>query len=206
VAAHSDVVVDHIGFLGGPEVVRSKAMRNLRLLAGILERDPADGLAWIQRAECHASLGELDASIACYRRGLGWLEGGGPPTGKTGVAAEIATAYQQLGAALFERGAFPEALAALDRAVVLWPTLASSYALRGQTLARIGRWDDAIGAYGKALDLTEGSQPPDQPVVLEPWVVWRLKGMAEATVGRDDDARASLLRALALKPDLDDAH
>jgi glycosyltransferase involved in cell wall biosynthesis len=203
--AHSDVIVDHHGFLGGPEVVRSKATRNLRILAGILERNPADGLAWIQRAECHASLGELDASIACYRRGLSRLEEGRPRAGKTGVAAELGTGYQQLGAALFERGAFLEALAALDRAVALWPTLASGYALRGRTLARLGRWDDAIVAYGNAVALAERAQPPDQPVFLEPWVAWRLKGMAEATVGRDNDARASLVRALELNADLDDA-
>ena len=204
--AHADLVIEHDGYLRSSDAIRNKAIRNLRILAQVLERDSADALAWIQVGDCQASLQELDAAIVAYRSGLDLLDAQSAEGRQTVDASTAAMAWQQLGAAFLIRGEVKEALSALGRALGLWPALASARMYLGQALARLGGWAQAIEQYKQAIDASEGPAPPGQPVHFDPWLAWYFKGAAEAKLGRNDEAERSLSEALRLNPACGDAH
>jgi len=202
----SDLLVAHDGYLHSPDAVREKAARNLRILARELERDPADALAWIQVGDCQACLQDVDAAIAAYRSGLELLDAPSAAGRQTVAPSAAAAAWQQLGAALLLQGRVAEAVPALSRALLLWPTLASARVYLGQAQARLGDWVQAIEHYRQAIATSEQPMPPDQPIHLVPWLAWYLQGAAEAKLGRVGDAERSLLEAIRLNPASADAH
>jgi tetratricopeptide (TPR) repeat protein len=202
----TDVLVAHDGYLRSPDALREKATRNHRILTRELERDPADALAWIQIGDCHACLQDADAAIPAYRAGLQLLDAPSAVGRQTVAPSTAAVAWQQLAAALLIRGEVPEAVSALNRALRLWPTLASARVYLGQALARLGDWAQAIEQYRQAIDASDGPAPLDQPVHLAPWFAWYLKGAAEAKLGRTDEAERSLSEATRRNPLCADAH
>jgi tetratricopeptide (TPR) repeat protein len=201
----ADVAIEHDGYLRSADAVRAKALRNLRILLRGLERDPEDALAWLQVGDCHACLGDADSAVDAYRAGLDLAEPPATPRPQGIPRAVSAAAWQQLGAALLIRGEAREAVAALGRALQLWPALASAHVYLGQAYARLDRWEQAIAQYELAVNESARSVPSDQPVYLAPWFAWHLKGAAEARLGRMDDAERSLAEALRLHPDCADA-
>jgi tetratricopeptide (TPR) repeat protein len=201
----ADVAIEHEGYLRSADAVRAKALRNLRILLRGLERDPEDALAWLQVGDCHACLGDADSAVAAYRAGLDLAETPATPRLPGIPRAVAATAWQQLGAALLIRGTAGEAVAALERALLLWPALASAHVYLGQAYARLDRWEQAIEQYRLAVNASAHAVPSDQPVYLAPWFAWHLKGAAEARLGRMDDAERSLVEALRHHPGCADA-
>jgi tetratricopeptide (TPR) repeat protein len=201
----ADVVVEHDGYLRSADVVRAKALRNVRILLRGLERDPEDALAWLQVGDGHACLGDAPAAVDAYRAGLTLAERPVTPRPQRVSGAVAAAAWQQLGAALLICGKPSEALAALDRALQLWPTLTSARVYLGQAHARLGRWELALEHYRLAIRESERAVPPDQPIHMAPWFAWHLQGAAEAKLGRIEEAERSLAEALRLHPACADA-
>ena len=58
-----------------------------------------------------------------------------------------------------KRGAFAEALPKVERITTLDPDFADAWAVRGFTLRRLGRRDEAYSAYRRALALDPGNRP-----------------------------------------------
>lgn len=201
----TDIAIEHDGYVRSADTVRAKALRNVRILLRGLERDPEDALAWLQVGDCHACLGDAASAVDAYRAGLDLAETPATPRLQDLPRAVAATAWQQLGAALLIRGKAGEAVAALERALLVWPALASAHVYLGQAYARLDRWEQAIEQYGLAVEESARSVPSDQPVYLAPWFAWHLKGAAEARLGRMDDAERSLVEALRHHPGCADA-
>ncbi len=204
-AVHGDVVIEHDGYRRSPDVVRTKALRNVRILLRGLERDPEDALAWLQVGDCHACLGDAPAAVDAYRAGLELAERPVTPPRQPISRAVAAVAWQQLGAALLVGGNPSEAVVALNRALEVWPTLTSARVYLGQAQARMGRWELALEHYRRAIRESEGAVPSNQPVHSAPWFAWHLKGAAEAKLGRSQAAERSLTEALRLHPECADA-
>ena len=148
----------------------------------------------------------MDAAIPAYRSGLQLLDAPSASGRQTVAPSTAAVAWQQLAAALLIRGEVAEAVSALNRALLLWPMLASARVYLGQAQARLGNWAQAIEEYRRAIATADGPAPPDQPVHLVPWFAWYLKGAAEAKLGRDAEAEHSLSEAIRLNPACTDAH
>lgn len=107
------------------------------------------------------------------------------------LAADAANATALAAAATATRalGRPEAALAFFDR--LLPDADAAIWAERGDVLAALARWSEALASYDRALALA-----PDQPVVLAN------RGNVLRQLGRADDALASYDRALAVSPDL----
>ena len=75
------------------------------------------------------------------------------------------------------------------------PGDANAYCDKGKSLADLGRYDEAITCYDKAIELK-----PDFDLAH------RDKGLALANLGRYDDAIKCCDKAIELKPDFDFAH
>lgn len=71
-----------------------------------------------------------------------------------------AQAWADRGHALFELGAFQEAIASYDRAIALQPADATVWKYRARSLKRLHRYEAAIDSYEKALELQP--QPPQR--------------------------------------------
>ena len=66
---------------------------------------------------------------------------------------QLASAHEQLGLTLHQKGAFAEALESFDRAIAIDPASAQTHVYHGRTLASLSRTEDAVAAYRRALIL-----------------------------------------------------
>ena len=102
----------------------------------------------------------------------------------------------QAGLADEAMAAFEAAAATPDGAREAWPHLA-----RGRVMAAQGRWNDALGAYRRALDVYEAHDPGGPrlpgPVYVEAW--FRL-GEAFEALGELRDAEAAYRAARSVDP------
>jgi serine/threonine protein kinase len=98
------------------------------------------------------------------------------------------------GAAFFNLGKHPQALACFDEVLRLDTDYALAWANRGVALAELNRFDDALVSFDRSLQST-----PDSPVVL------MNKGLTLAELGRLDEAHLCLDQAVRLNPFLQDA-
>jgi tetratricopeptide (TPR) repeat protein len=108
---------------------------------------------------------------------------------------DAADLYVARGIALFDLGRFEDSLAAFDRATALNPRHVAAHLGRGNTLVRLGRGAEAVDAYGQA-----GALQPNDPEII------RNRAAALHNLGRIEDSRADIRRALALNADFAEAH
>ncbi len=93
------------------------------------------------------------------------------------------------GAALLREGSWEAAIAELDKAIELDPTLAAAYNNRGRAYSELGQHERAIAEYGKAIELN-----PDA-------VAYYNRGSLYSDLGQWEQAIADYDKAIELKPD-----
>ena len=91
---------------------------------------------------------------------------------------------------------YEQALAEMERAVALTPTVAGNYAALAEVLSRVGRSEEALEAAAQALRL--------KPLVADGHLAG--VGTAYAVAGRYAEARAPLQRYLSRYPNMLPAH
>lgn len=136
---------------------------------------PADAEAEFRRAGELARLGRAAEAEAGFARALA-------------LAPRHPAALWNLGLLMIERAAHDEALALADAALAEDPAHARARLLRGDALAGLGRHEETLAAYAPLLN---GDLAYD---------AWAKSGLAQAAMGRMDDARAALDRAVAIRP------
>ena len=102
---------------------------------------------------------------------------------------KVGTSFNNLGAALDDKGRFDDAITALNKALQLKPDFPEALYNLGNVLAHKPQFDEAIAAYHKALQLK-----PDFPQALSNL------GSALFRKGQFDEAIAAYHKALRLKP------
>ena len=145
-----------------------------------IELKPLNANAWRTRAMCRASAGRTDGAIADARRALE-------------LAPDDAWALQTLGGALGNRdgpGDLDEALAALEQATRLDPTLALAWANRGALI------------YEKKHDMKAALPDLTRAVELDPGDLPSLgrRGFARAATGDEAGASDDLARVVREAP------
>ena len=125
-----------------------------------------------------------------------WLANGQPEQALAqfellaGHAALAARAQQGAGVAAFTLGRVDRAVAALQRAVELDPSLGRAWNALGAAADRRGDWTLAEKAYGEALRLDPAST-----------IILSNRGYSRLLQGRYDDAVADLTKAVRSHPD-----
>jgi Flp pilus assembly protein TadD len=102
-----------------------------------------------------------------------------------------------VGAVLLNVGRFPDAQAEFQKAVELDPTYADAFHNLGSAYAEQGKWDEAIGAYKKALA---------QTIYASPENTYNNLGYAYWALDRRKDAEDAFRAALQLEPKLVPSH
>lgn len=110
----------------------------------LIAANPRDGGAWSTLGVLLRRQGQLDAAVACHRRGLEH-------------APEHAGIWSNLGNALIELGCFDEGVAAHRRACALAPDAPSSWHNGLVGMRKSGRLGEAIPAAGRGLRLEPGN-------------------------------------------------
>ncbi|MGH7315500.1 MAG: tetratricopeptide repeat protein [Candidatus Rokuibacteriota bacterium] len=102
-----------------------------------------------------------------------------------------------VGAVMLNIGRFADAQAEFQKAVELDPTYADAFHNLGSAYAEQGRWDEAIGAYRKALA---------QTIYARPQTTYNNLGYAYWALDRRKEAEDAFRAALQLEPNLVPSH
>ena len=102
-----------------------------------------------------------------------------------------------VGAVLLNIGRFPDAQVEFEKAVALDPTYADAFHNLGSAYAEQGKWDEAIGAYKKALAQTLYASPEN---------TYNNLGYAYWALDRRKEAEDAFRAALQLEPKLVPSH
>ena len=105
--------------------------------------------------------------------------------------------HNAVGAVLLNVGRFPDAQVEFQKAVELDPTYADAFHNLGSAYAEQGKWDEAIGAYKKALA---------QTIYASPENTYNNLGYAYWALDRRKDAEDAFRAALQLEPRLVPSH
>jgi Flp pilus assembly protein TadD len=100
-----------------------------------------------------------------------------------------AVQYYNDGDDLFNAGRYSEAIATLDQALAIDPTISEAWYERGTALGRLGRPAEALNSFDRAIALN----PNDAQA-------WSNRGTALGNLGRYSEAISSYDRAIALNP------
>ncbi len=122
-----------------------------------IQADPQFTWAYFGRAAAWSDLRQYDKAIDDYSAVLRNRDSSGGP--------KIDVTHRLLGNAYFSQGNFAAALQDFDEALRIDPSRADVHRLRGQTLEKLGRLDDAKAAYERAAQLdpkqrTSETKPP----------------------------------------------
>jgi len=93
---------------------------------------------------------------------------------------------------LLQAGRVPESIAAYEQILARWPGLADAWYNLGYQLRLVGRYEDALAAYQRALD--NGISRPEE-------ILANRSAIYSENLRRDDAAEAELRKALSLKRD-----
>ncbi|MBF9034836.1 tetratricopeptide repeat protein [Rhodobacterales bacterium HKCCE2091] len=143
--------------------------------------DPGNTDAVLLGAEMLENEGQLALAAETYREV--------PQDDPLSVAAELRRA-----SALFETGREDTAVEVLERLARDHPDVSTIHATLGDTLRRMERFDEAIGAYTAALDLVDTSQ-------TRYWFLFYTRAIAYERTGAWEEAEADFRQALSLSPE-----
>jgi serine/threonine protein kinase/tetratricopeptide (TPR) repeat protein len=108
-----------------------------------------------------------------------------------------ASTYSNLGTVLFWQGEYSKAADAYQQAVKLAPNQPDLHANLGDALTKLGRQDDAVASYRRAIDEVKKLLAINDKDALN----LALLGMYQAKVGNRVAADAAIQQAVALSPD-----
>ncbi|HYW11767.1 MAG TPA: tetratricopeptide repeat protein [Longimicrobium sp.] len=148
-----------------------------RLLAQMLEHEPADGPTRAMRALCLAELERWDEATAEARRAVD-------------TEPYLAFCHWALGMVLAGRRRWAEAADAAREAMELEPENGDHYALLARSFVGMRRWDDALAAAGQGLE-----EEPDHPGCAN------LRALVLQQRGRVDEAEQAFVDAAATDPE-----
>jgi tetratricopeptide (TPR) repeat protein len=142
-----------------------------------LHFDPGLQHAYIELGAVLKAGGEHDAAIVCYTEGLGHLPASAALHAILGVAlvqagrgqeaeavcsqaieldAQLPTAWHNRGYVRLQRGELASALGDFERAIALQPNAAATLSAMAHALRDMGRWDEALAFYGRAIACDPG--------------------------------------------------
>jgi tetratricopeptide (TPR) repeat protein len=110
--------------------------------AGAAELDPDNVRIRLWQGHCLQRLGRQREAEECFAHAV-----------QTNAAQDVAQGWMQLSAHLQIGGAVEDALAACDRALVLWPAWDVAWHGRATCLTQMGRSDEALSAFDRAIAL-----------------------------------------------------
>ena len=186
-----------------------------RLYRQVLDREPANGLAWylfamlrLQQSRAAEALDAVEQALkrdpnilpALHLRGV-LLQGLGQHrqalASFDSVIAKTpdhAEAWYNRGVVLSELGRAADALASFDKTLALRPDNADAWNNRGAALKALGQFETALESYARAIKLKPG------------WAdAWNNRGIALEEIGRRDEAVAAFDKAVAARPDYAEA-
>jgi tetratricopeptide (TPR) repeat protein/CHAT domain-containing protein len=185
---------------------RDNADLSIQGCTTLIEQDPKQSLAYLNRGYAYAAKSEHDRAIADYDKAIE-------------IDAKQSLVYLNRGYAYAAKGEYDRAIADYDRAIEIDPKQPLAYLYRGRAYAAKGELDRAIADYNKAIEIdpknvlaylnrgwafkTKGEYDPaiadyDRALEIDPNNVWAYtnRGYAYEAKGDYDRARADYNRAV----------
>lgn len=132
-------------------LVTDPLTKGIAALQDTLRREPADAQSWAALGQAYLQQARLTADPSYYAKAATALD--------TSLRLQpVGNGAALLGQATLAAGQheFARALALADQAISLNPYSASAYAIKGDALTELGRYDQARGAVQKLLSLQPG--------------------------------------------------
>lgn len=185
-------------------------------LSSITEQDPTLAEAWRALGEVFEATRRFDAAVDVYRRGLEYHPGEGILHARLGInlvrlghldgatqhleaalrsGQDTASVHYALASLASRRGAWAEVETRSRRALELDPSLSGAWNLLAASLEEQGRFDQALSAYGAALE-----QDPEN------WQAEYNRGLLLVRGQRYGLASESFGRVLGIRPDHGGSH
>jgi tetratricopeptide (TPR) repeat protein len=120
-----------------------------------------------------------------------------------GSEEQLAQSYMSRGDALYQAGRCNESLDALNQGLEIDPESDFGYNSLGNTLDCLGRYEEALSAYDKALELLNRTSPQDSENLA---IYYTNKASTLDNLGRYEEAIQVYDQALSLDPNNVDAH
>lgn len=115
-------------------------VQQLRWAQAAVSVRPASKQAWRSLGRAYWDRGQIEDATRCYRKAVR-------------LDPRDYNSWTQLSAVLLRQADPEAALEAAERAIVLNPEYSHAHAARGSVLDRIGRYDDAVGSFTRAIEL-----------------------------------------------------
>ncbi len=180
--------------LGTQRMAAGRFDEAIKAFSDVAAQHPTDPKPLYLRGECYRRKGRLKEAEDDLRAAIKL-----DPTGKD---EQMVTVMAELGAVLSDAGRSADAIAILEQAVKLRPTMFEAYYNLGVAHETLKHWPEAIAAYNKAIKLTPQDSNPKASQADAQYnlaVVYRRAGKLE-------DAVAPAREAVQLAPDRPHAH
>ncbi|HNO67343.1 MAG TPA: tetratricopeptide repeat protein, partial [Pseudomonadota bacterium] len=180
--------------LGSQRMAAGRFDDAIKVFTDAAAQFPTDPKPLYLRGECQRKKGRLKEAEDDLRAALKL-----DPSGKD---EQMVTVMAELGAVLSDAGRSAEAIAILDQAVKLRPTMFEAFYNLGVAHETLKHWPEAIAAYGKAIKLSPQDSNPKASQADAQYnlaVVYR-------RAGRLEEAVAPAREAVQLAPDRPHAH
>jgi tetratricopeptide (TPR) repeat protein len=139
--------------------------------------DSQDADEWLKIGNAHATLGQLDESLAAYQTVLK-------------IRPDTAAAFTNIGVVYYQQGKFDDAVQQMQQALAIDPNDAETYYMLGATYVQQQKLDEAENSFNKAIE-------------LKPDLAAAYTGLGNVQLARKnfEEAIKTLQRATTLQPD-----